>query len=86
MNLNARRAHGKYPSNIQYSRDGLGYPIYEVTKFTLDNITNLIQTLQIKTREDMCDHYRTRVWAVRPRLLRCLYYDTFFSFVFSIRI
>ena len=50
MNLNARRAHGKYPSNIQYSRDGLGYPIYEVTKATLDNTTNLIQTLQAETR------------------------------------
>ena len=77
---------GKHPIVIQDWRDCLGYPAYDVIKATLENTTNLIQTLQTKTREYMRDNYRTRVWALRPRHIdNVLYSDTFFSYVCAIR-
>ena len=51
----------------------MSYPTYEVTKATLDNTTNLIQTLQAKKREYMRDDYRTRVWALHIVVLMMIY-------------
>ena len=84
------------PQNRQHSRRGerapavsiadwrarLGYPTMEVTRQTIQNTTQLVQTLQAETREYMRDHYKTRVWALRPqRLNDTMYSDTFFSSV-----
>ena len=57
----------------------MGYPTYEVTRATLDNTTNLIHTLQAETREYIRDHYRTRVYTLKPRHIDdVLYSNTFF--------
>ena len=46
----------------------------------------MIQTLQAETREYMRDHYKTRVWALRPRRINDICYsDTFFSAIASVR-
>ena len=67
-------------------RARLGYPTFEVTKATLDHTTNFVQTLQAETREYMKDHFKTRVWALRPRRINDVCYsDTFFSSICSIR-
>ena len=88
------------PQNRRHSRRGerapavsitdwrarLGYPTMEVTRQTIQNTTQLVQTLQAETREYMRDHYKTRVWALRPRRLNdTMYSDTFFSSVKSVR-
>ena len=67
-------------------RAQLGYPTYSTTSATLNNTTQLVQTLQSETREYMRDYYKTRVWALKPnRLNDVLYSDTFFSSIASIR-
>ena len=50
------------------------------------NTTQMVQTpLQSETREYMQDHYKTRVWALRPKRLNdTLYSDTLFSSIPSI--
>jgi hypothetical protein len=46
----------------------------------------MVQTLQAETREYLRDHYKTRVWALRPRRINDVCYsDTFFAAVLSIR-
>ena len=58
----------------------------EVTKATLSHNTNIVHTLQAETREYMRNHYKTRVWALRPRIIDDgMYSDTFFSNITSIR-
>jgi len=57
-----------------------------VTKATLGNTTQMVQTLQAETREYLRDHYKTRVWALRPKRINDICYsDTFFSSTVSIR-
>ena len=85
-----RRTSRRLPSSPAISIDDwrarLGYPTYETTKATLDNTTHMIQTLQAETREYMRDHYKTRVWALRPRRINdTCYSDTFFSSIRSVR-
>ena len=49
------------------------------------NTTQMVQTLQSETREYMRDHYKTHVWALRPKHINdTLYSDTFFSSIPSI--
>ena len=59
------------PQNCRHSRRGeqapavslaawrawLGYPTAEVTCHTIQNITQLVKTLQAETRENLRDHY-----------------------------
>jgi outer membrane lipopolysaccharide assembly protein LptE/RlpB len=67
-------------------RAQLGYATYNITSATLNNTTQLVQTVQSETREYMRDYYKTRVWALKPnRLNDVLYSDKFFSSVASIR-
>ena len=64
----------------------MGLPTIEVTKATLVHNTNMVQTLQAETREHTRNHYKTRVWALRPRRIDdIMYSDTFFSNIISIR-
>jgi len=57
-----------------------------VTAATLGNTTQMVQTLQAETREYLRDHYKTRVWALRPKRINDICYsDTFFSSTVSIR-
>ena len=57
----------------------LGYPTHEVTQHTLTNTTNYVQSLQAETSEYMRDHYKTRVWALRPhRIDDVMYSDNLF--------
>ena len=71
---------------VEEQRARLGYPTHEVTQHTLANTTNYVQSLQAETSEYMRDHYKTRVWALRPhRIDDVMYSDTFFSSVCSIR-
>ena len=73
-------------SKLDTWRACLGYPTYEVTGKTLANTTQMVQTLQAETREYLRDHYKTRVWALRPRRINDVCYsDTFFAAVLSIR-
>ena len=76
----------KQDIDIDIWRARLGYPTFEVTEATIANTTQMVQTLQSETREYMRDHYKTRVWALRPKRINdTLYSDTFFSSIPSIR-
>ena len=58
----------------------------EIMLDTLDNTTNMIKTLETKSREYMWDHYKNRIWDLRPRRIDHVYYsDTLFSSIVSIR-
>ena len=72
--------------DIDVWRACLGYSTFEVTEATMANTTQMVQTpLQSETREYMQDHYKTRVWALRPKRLNdTLYSDTLFSSIPSI--
>ena len=64
----------------------LGFPTYAVTKSTLVNTTQIVHILQAETREYMRDHYKKRVWALRPhRINDVVYSDILFASVKSIR-
>ena len=57
-----------------------------ITSATLNNTTQLVQTLQAQTREYMRDFYKTRVWAPKPnRINDVLCSDTLFSSIIFIR-
>jgi len=76
----------KKAEDINDWRAKLGFPTYEVTKATLGNTTQMVQTLQAETQEYLRDHYKTRVWALRPKRINDICYsDTFFSSTVSIR-
>ena len=64
--LSSRRATPIPTKEIEAWRYRLGFPTYAVTKSTLINTTQIVQTLQAETREYMRDHYETRVWDLRP--------------------
>ena len=82
----SRRAPRRKAADINDWRAKLGFPTFEVTEATLSNTTQMVQTLQAETREYMRDHYKTRVWALRPRRINdTCYSDTFFSSTVSIR-
>ena len=67
-------------------RARLGYPTYEVTRDTLRNTTQMVQSLQAETREYLRDYQRTRVHCLKPkRVDDDMYTDTFFSNITSIR-
>ena len=62
------------------------FPIYAVTKATLVNTTQIVQTLQAETRDYTRNHYKTRVWDLGPhRINDIIYSDTFFASVTFIR-
>ena len=78
--LSSRRATPLPIKEVEAWIFRLGFPIYAVTKTTLINTTQMVQTLQAETREYMRDHYKTRVWALRPhRINEVMYSDTFFA-------
>ena len=82
----ARNLKLKNLESINKWRAQLGYRTYITTSATLNNTTQLVQTLQAETREYMRDYYKTRVWALKPnRIDDFLYSDTFFSSILSIR-
>ena len=82
----ARNLKVKNLESINKWRAQLGYPTYITTSATLNNTTQLVQSLQAETREYMRDYYKTRVWALKPnRINDVLYSDTFFSSILSIR-
>ena len=84
--LSSRRATSLPTKEIESWRSRLGFPTYAVTKTTLVNTTQMVKTLQAETRECMQDHYKTRVWALRPhRINDVMYSDTFFASIKSIR-
>ena len=62
----SRRGERALALSITDWRARLGYPTMEVTRQTIQNTTQLVQTLQAETREYMRDHYKTRVWALHP--------------------
>ena len=71
---------------VEEQRARLGYSTHEMTRHTLTNTTSYIQTLQAETSEYTRDHYKTRVWALRPhRSDDVIYSDTFFLSICSIR-
>ena len=71
---------------VEQWRARLGFPTIGVTKATLAHNTNMVQTLQAETREYMRNHYKTRVWVLRPRRIDdVMYSDIFFSNITSIR-
>ena len=43
----------------------LGFPTFECTQATLENTTQMVQTLQAESREYLRDYYKTRVWSLR---------------------
>ncbi len=66
-------------------RANLGYPTFDVTRDTLENTTQMVQTLQAETREYLRDYQRTRVHCLKPkRVDNDMYTDTFFSTLTSI--
>jgi len=82
----SRRAPKSAVEDVKEWRARLGFPTYEVAEATLKHTTQMVQTLQAETREYLPDHYKTRVWALRPRRINDVCYsDTFFSAVVSIR-
>ena len=67
-------------------RRQLGYPTLAVTRATLCNTTQMVQTLQSESRDNMRDYYKTHTWALKSmRIDDVLYSDVFFSSVPSIR-
>jgi len=82
----SRRVQRESGTDVETWRARLGYPTYEVVKATIDNTTQMVQTLQAETREYLRDHYKTRVWALRPRRINDVCFsDTFFSSIVSVR-
>jgi len=82
----SRRVQRDSDVPVEEWRARLGFPTFEVTKDTLANTTQMVQTLQAETREYLRDHYKTRVWALRPRRINDVCFsDTFFAAVQSIR-
>ena len=67
-------------------RRRLCYPTMQVTRKTLENTTQMVNTVEAETREYMRDHLRTRLPMLRPiRINDTSYHDVFFSSVRSIR-
>ena len=84
--LSSRRIVQGKGVSVKEWRARLGYPTFECTKATLDNTTQMVQTLQAESREYLRDYYKTRVWSLRPyRINDVCYSDTFFSSFKSIR-
>ena len=82
----SRRAPCDISPDVVTWRARLGYPTFECTKATMLHCTSFVKTLQAETREYMRDHYKTRVFATRPRRINDVCYsDTFFSSLRSIR-
>ena len=72
--------------SVEAWRARLGYPNMAVTEATLHHTTQMVQTLQAKTREYMRNHMKTRVWALRLRRINDVCYsDTFISSTCSVR-
>ena len=83
-----RYSHRVHEPNttVEQWRVKLGLPNPGVTNATLNHNTNMVQNVQAKTREYMRNHYKIRVWALRPRRIDdVMYSDTFFSNITSIR-
>ena len=82
----SRRITANADVTVDDWRRRLGYPTLSVTEATMENCTNMIQTLDAETRGYMRDHHQSRVYALRPRRINddC-YSDTFFSTVTSVR-
>ncbi len=82
----SRRVRGPEDTSavtVEEWRARLGFPSYPVTEQTLKNTTHMVTSLQAKTRRD---HYKTRVWALRPKRINdTMYSDTFFSHIPSCR-
>ena len=67
-------------------RRRLCYPTMQVTRKTLENTTQMVNTVEAETREFMRDHLRTRLPMLRPiRINDTCYHDVFFSSIRSIR-
>ena len=76
MNLKcAIHARFKANTSLTYNIGGLVWAtqLMRFKKVTLDNTAKLIQTLQAETREYMCEHYRTRLWALGPSRIDDVY-------------
>ena len=81
----SRRVH-QTNIDVEQCMARLGFPTIEVAKTALAYNSNMVQTLQAKTREYTRNHYKTKVWALRPRRIDdVMYSDTFFSNITSIR-
>ena len=84
--LMSRRIHKEPSGKLTEWRARLGYPTFDCTKSTLNNTTQMVQTLQAESREYLRDYYKTRVWSLKPhRINDVCYSDTFFSSFTSIR-
>ena len=84
--LSSRRIHSPVGSSTSEWRRRLGFPTLAITIDTLNHTTNMVQTMESETRDYMRDHYKTRVWSLRPKRINDVCYsDTFFSSVPSIR-
>ena len=81
----SRRITSTVGSSAREWRCRMGYPTLEVMEKTLQNSTDMIKTLQSEKRDYVRDHYKTRIWALRPKRINDVCYsDTFFSCVVSI--
>ena len=74
----ARNVKIRKVDTINKWRAQLGHPTYTTTSAPLNNTTQLVQTLQVESREYMRDYYKTRAWALDPnRINDILFSDTF---------
>ena len=71
--------------SVEDWRAQLGFPTLAVTKATLYNTTQMVQTLQAEMREYMSNHFKMRIWVLMPRRINNVCYsDTLFSSICSV--
>jgi len=86
IRLHSRVVHTRTDQELETWRVNLGCPPMRVVKKTLEATTQLVKTVEAETREIMRDHYKARLYPLRPhRLNEWMAMDTFQSTVTSVR-
>lgn len=84
--LISRRVEKTKGATSKEWRSRLGYLTIECTKTTLENTTQIVQTLQIESMEYLRVYYKTTVWSlILHRINDMCYSDTIFSSFTSTR-
>lgn len=74
------------PEEVSVWRKRLGYPPVTLVKKTLENTSQLVQTVEAETRDLMRDHRNAQVYPLWPHMINDICYtDTFFSTLTSVR-
>ena len=74
--MQSRRAQSYSKLDIAKWCSKLGFPTFGVTNSTLVNTPQLVKTLESEIREYMHDHYKTRVWELRPHRIDDVLYTS----------